>query len=44
MENNYQRRSERQQKNNEMISFITVVGIILFAFVLLVIKLEQLSN
>ena len=44
MENNYQGRSERQQRNNEFISVITISGLTLFGFVLLLVKLAQLSK
>jgi hypothetical protein len=44
MENKYQGRSERQQRSNELISFITVAGLVLFSFALLILKLAQLSE
>lgn len=42
MANDYQGRSERQQRNNELISIITVAALVLFAFVVFIIKLAQL--
>lgn len=44
MENKYQGRSERQQRSNEVISFIIVVSLVLFGFSLLIWKLSELSK
>ena len=43
-ENHYQGRSDRQQKSNEMIAAVCVLGLVIFAFILFIYKLSQLSS
>lgn len=41
-ENHYQGRSKRQQRNNEMIAAVCILGFTLLSFMLLIYKLSQL--